>query len=297
MPSPFPGIDPFLEQPSEWHDFHQDLLIRVKGELAPQVRPGYTIKSDDHIFLHELSAEERAEARRVLAGVGDVVVRSGGGGGTSPGGAAIAAPTASRRLPEVAVEEIRVPFLEIRDRRSRVVVTVIELLSPANKRPGGDRDAYLGKRARLLEGGVNLVEIDLLRGGPATPLVDPPPGAFRVLVSRRADVPPDVIVPRPLADVWTWDLRDPIPVVPVPLRPPDPDAVLDIRSAMDEAFDRSFLTDTLYLEPPDPPLPPTDAAWAAGVLADGGFSLPAGFPPAPGGGEDAAPADASPRPA
>ena len=126
---------------------------------------------------------------------------------------------------------------------------------------------------------MNLVEIDLLRGGPATPLVDPPPGAFRVLVSRPADVPPDTVAPRPPADIWTWDLRDPIPVVPVPLRPPDPDAVLDIRAATDETFDRSFLADVLYLAPPGPPLPPAEAGWAADVLKGADIPLPPGFPP------------------
>ena len=286
MPSPFPGIDPFLEKPSDWHDFHQDFLIRIRSLLVPQIRPGYIAKTDDHVFLHELSAEERIEARRVLGGVGDVVVKRNPAGSGSRTGAAVAAPpTASRRLPECGVEEVRVPFLTVQDRDTRAVVTVIELLSPANKRPGGDRDAYLGKRARLLEGGVNLVEIDLLRGGPPTPLEAPPPGDFRVVVSRRADVPPDTIVPRPPADVWVWDLRDPLPVVPVPLRPPDADAVLDLRAAMDRTFEEAGLLDSLYLAPPDPPLPPADAAWAAGVLTGAGFGLPAGFPLPPAAGD------------
>jgi hypothetical protein len=67
-------------------------------------------------------------------------------------------------------EDHRVPFLEIRDRQSRELITVVELLSPANKRAGADREQYMAKREELLKSAAHFVEIDLLRGGRPMPL-------------------------------------------------------------------------------------------------------------------------------
>ena len=278
MPSPFPGMNPFLEKPSDWRDFHGDFIIRLRAQLADQIRPAFIAKTEDHVYLHELSAEERAEARRVLAGIGDVVVKRRGGGAppdeppfASAGGAvaaAVAEPTTRRQLDTVTVVENREPYLRIVDRETREVVTVIELLSPTNKRPGSDRDAFLAKRDRVLASRAGYVEIDLLRGGPPMPMNEEPPGGtYRVVVSRGGNGPAAFWPSRPPADVWLWELRDPLPNVPVPLKSPHPDAVLDLRAALDRTYDEAGFEDYLHLAPPDPPLEGSDAAWAAEVLA------------------------------
>ena len=278
MPSPFPGMNPFLEKPSDWRDFHGDFIIRLRAQLADQIRPAFIAKTEDHVYLHELSAEERAESRRILAGIGDVVVKRQGGNGTfgvSPfepasGGAAaaVAEPTTRRLLDTVTVIEEREPYLRILDRETREVVTVIELLSPTNKRPGSDRDAFLAKRDRVLASRAGYVEIDLLRGGPPMPMnEEPPAGTYRVVVSRGGNGPAAFWPSRPPADVWLWELRDPLPNVPVPLKPPHPDAVLDLRAALDRTYDEAGFEDYLHLTPPDPPLGGDDAAWASEVLA------------------------------
>ena len=279
MPSPFPGMDPFLEKPSDWHSFHQAFCFGMQVHLIPQIRPRYIAKTDEHVFLHELSAEERLSPHRRVAGVGDTVVKAGAGRDPSPAGAVagvIDAPSGLSRLPPPAVEEVRLDYLTLRDRDSREVVTVLELLSPSNKNPGADRAAYLAKRERLLLGGANLVEIDLLRGGPATPLEDPFEGDFRVAVTRpRSAAGATDPFGRHPTEVWVWRLRDRMPKVPVPLRAPDPDAVLDLRAVFDRVYEDTALADYIHESPPDPPLSDDDAAWAAGVLADAGLTPPA----------------------
>ncbi len=129
MPSPFPGMNPYLEQNDTWGDFHTNFIVRMRETLSAHVGPNYFVKIEVQKIMHELSAEER-------------------------------------RQPEMpAVEIERHSALEIRDRRNRRVVTVLELLSPSNKTPGPDRDDYLAKRRQVLAGMTHLVEIDLRRGG------------------------------------------------------------------------------------------------------------------------------------
>src|SRR5437763_717972 len=124
MPSPFPGMNPYLEQEEVWHDFHERFVPAISDALVPQVRPGYIVKIDEHVYIRELPAEER-----YFVGRGDVsITRSGSGAGTATVAGALEAP-AYGRVP-VAVDIERYSYLEIRDRRDRELVTVIELLSP-----------------------------------------------------------------------------------------------------------------------------------------------------------------------
>src|SRR5262249_15239633 len=118
---------------------------------------------------------------------------------------------------ELAAQDVeRVPFLEVRDRHGGGVITLLGLLSPSNKRPGGDGDQSLTKRERLRAGGAHLVEIDLLRGGRTMPAVNRPECTYSVMVSRAEE--------RPRAGFWPIRLRERLPEVPIPLRLPDGDA-------------------------------------------------------------------------
>jgi hypothetical protein len=153
----------------------------------------------------------------------------------------------------------RLGYLEVCDRDDQSVVTVIELLSPANKRPGGDREAYINKRQLLLATDVNFVELDLLRGGPRLPLDQLPECDYYALVSRPAQ--------RPATDVWPVRLRDPLPSVPIPLRPGDPEPLLDLQAALHTAHDRAgYVFSNLYRRPLVPPLSAADAAWAVALV-------------------------------
>ena len=139
------------------------------------------------------------------------------------------------------------------------VVTMIELLSPANKYAGEDRDTYLMKRQAILNSGTSLVEIDLLRGGPRMPFGDPhPPCAYSVMVSRAQD--------RPSVGFWPVQLRDRLPVIPVPVRPDEPEPLVDLQAVLHSVFDAGGYYLDIYRQPITPALPPADAAWADGIL-------------------------------
>ena len=152
----------------------------------------------------------------------------------------------------------RLSYVEIRDRRDRELVTVVELLSPSNKHAGPDREQYLAKRMDILNAPVHLVEIDLLRGGPPLPAAGRPKCSYSVLVSR---------VERRLdAEFWPILLRERLPVIPVPVRSPDPDARLDLQAVLDRIYDDAGYADYIYDGSPRPRLSDKDADWARQFL-------------------------------
>ncbi len=153
----------------------------------------------------------------------------------------------------------RQSFVEVRDRKSRELITVVELLSPANKYAGPDREQYLTKRMELLNGPVHLVEIDLLRGGPPLPAANRPDCSYSVLVSRCES--------RLEADFWPIALRQRLPEIPVPVRSPDPDARLDLQAILDRIYDDAGYADYIYDGTPSPRLGPEDMEWARQLLA------------------------------
>jgi hypothetical protein len=214
MPSPFPGMNPYLEQDDIWHDFHERLIPHISEVIVPQVRPGYIVKLDEHVYIHERSAAEREFLSRAGVSVARGDVPSPARQGTQ----VLEAPVHGR-IP-VAVDVERLSFVEIRDRRDRQLVTVIELLIPSNKRQGPDREQYLAKRRQLLASAVHLVEIDMLRGGPRMPVEGLPDCDYCIVVSR--------VEKRPEVGIWPVRLRDRLPVIPIPLRAPDADARLDL---------------------------------------------------------------------
>lgn len=256
MPSLFPGMNPFLEQDDAWHDFHEQFCMECRALLIPQIEPGYIAKLDEHIYIHELSSQERR-----LLGRGDVTVGAGEQASTSGATATVTnAPAYGRILPAVDVE--RETRIEIRDRRTRQLVTVIEVLSPASKQPGSDRRQCLNKRQSLMESEVHLVEIDLLRGGPRLPVEDLPPCDYYALVSRAEE--------RPQVGIWPLGLHDPLPRIPIPLRAPDPDSELDLQQALHRAYDAGGYRAYIYAGAPTPPLPEVDTAWADELLRSAG---------------------------
>jgi hypothetical protein len=251
MPSPFPGMNPYLEQDDAWHDFHERFLPLVADLLVAQVRPGYIVKIDEHVYVHEVPAEPRHFLGRADLSVG----RSATPGEPRPD-VGLLEPPSQVGLPRLDLE--RLSFVEIRDRRNRELVTVVELLSPSNKRPGADREQYLAKREQVLGSSAHLVEIDLLRGGKPLPLANRPDCAYSVLVSRVED--------RPRAGFWPVGLRSRLPVIPVPLRAPDADARLDLQAIVHRLYDSAGYEDYIYDGVPDPPLAPDDLAWSRALL-------------------------------
>jgi Protein of unknown function (DUF4058) len=258
MASPFPGMNPYLEQDYVWHDFHERFIPLCSEMLVPQVRPGYIVRLDEHVYIHELPADERRRAGRVDVGV----ARLGAEPLAAASTAVFSAPARGKIVPEIDV--VRHSFVEIRDRRNRELVTVIELLSPANKRLGPDREQYLSKRYQLLSSPAHLVEIDLLRGDPRLPLEGLPACAYYVMVSRAEE--------RPHVGLWPMGLHDCLPTIPIPLRAPDPDARLVLEQLIHRLYDAAGYDDYIYTGQPQPPLSDADRAWARDVLKDHRFA-------------------------
>lgn len=152
---------------------------------------------------------------------------------------------------------VPVPYLaiEIRDVAERRLVTVIEILSPENKRGRGFRE-YATKRIEILETDTHLIEMDLLRLGQRIELIgDLPRAAYYVFVSRWTR--------RPNTQVYAIQLRDQLPTIPIPLLPPDPDAQLDLQAALAACFELVGYERLLDYSQTLPELSAEDAAWIA----------------------------------
>ena len=253
MPSPFPGMNPYFEQEDQWHSFHEWITRRMAELLVEKTPERYLVKIDENVYLHELSSEQRRLLGR--PDVQLVEVKTHPLASSASGPALTEAPVYAQ-LPATDLE--RLSTIEIRDGRNRRLITAIEFLSPTNKRPGPDRDLYLAKRARMLHNHVNLVEIDLLRGWPRMPMTGTPECDYLAMVARTGDWP--------RAGIWPIGLRDPLPAIPIPLDPPDPDVKIDLQDLLNRTYDAGGYARFLYDGDPEPPLRPEDAAWASEML-------------------------------
>ena len=241
-------MNPYLEHPSVWHDFHERFLPLAADALGSQVLPRYFVKIDEHLYVHELAEESRR-----LVGRADLSVTQlpSFAESTSAGTKLLIAP-AEVTAAHIDIESIS--YLEILDRETRQVVTVVELLSPSNKLPGSDRDQYVSKARQLMWTNVNLVEIDLLRCGTRVHWVGMSACDYSVVVSRPEQ--------SPRAGLWPIRLRDRLPEIPVPLRPGDADARLDLQQLLHRIYDSAGYGYYIYDRPPEPALSPADAEWA-----------------------------------
>ncbi len=261
MPSPFPGMDPHLEDPGLWPDVHAQLISEVQGELNRQITPRYVARVERRVFILEES-----DPCRDLTLPAVRFIPAGGYAAT------IAGPQLSRDVVpsfEVTTEidqEIVESFVRVYDRRDRSVVTLIELLSPANKTPGSaGRRAYQEKRAEVLAAPAHFVEIDLLRTGTrAFVLQQLPPFEYLVHVSRAR-----VDGGRRRARVWPIPIDKRLPVVPVPLRAGDADAQLDLQRVLNAAYEHArYDLDVNYAGGPVPPVKGEHADWVRSTSRD-----------------------------
>jgi hypothetical protein len=255
MPSPFPGMNPYLESRLVWNDFHARFMTKVAERIGKKIAPNYLVRIEEYLYIHELPENNRTPVGRADVSVHYPTPRPVE---SQAGGTAVAsAPTTVGLPPRIDVE--RIPHLEIRDRQSRAVVSIIELLSPSNKYSGADRDQYLEKQARILGTMTNLVEIDLLRGGPRMPWEEMPPCDYYVVISRGEE--------RSRADFWPIRMRDALPDIPIPLRENEAAPLLELQKVLHEIYDSADYAIEIYRREPEPQLAPEDAAWAKEVLA------------------------------
>ena len=257
MPSPFPGMDPYLEG-SSWMEVHTQLSSEIARQLAPKLRPKYRAVATRRFVMDPPEGVD-IEAADLIP---DVSVSESGAAVYAGREAGIAA--APLRLATVIAAPIPHITIEVRDVAERRLVTAIEVLSPSNKR-GRSRDEYLQKRQRLLRSLSHLMEIDLLRSGRRVPMARPlPPAPYFVFLSRAEC--------RPITEVWPIALDQPLPTVPVPLLEGDADVPLDLQLALASVYDvYGFDLDVDYRKPPEVTLGPEAMAWAEERLRERGL--------------------------
>jgi len=235
MPSPFPGMDPYLEAPDIWPDFHQAVALEISAQLNRTLPLPYYA---------------RLGMRPEIGVIGDEDLQ---------------------RI--IRDEPLRHHFVEIRDAsRGHVLVTLIEIVSPSNKRPGPDRHAYEAKQQEILQSDTSLIELDLLRAG--RPLIG---GPLIIEAAAGLEPRPDYLVAVNRAwqrgadleyELFPIRLEEPLPCIPVPLRKDEPEVPLDLQYTFHQAYDGGpYARGAVdYGAPPDPPLGPDRADWLIGCL-------------------------------
>jgi hypothetical protein len=246
-------MNPYLES-DIWHDFHQRYIPALSAAIVPQVAPDFIVTLEEHVYVHELPDDERVLRVRPDVSVLSAEPRAGEHSSVS----VVTPPEYTLIRPAVDVE--RESYIAIKDRQRRELVCVIELLSPANKRSGPDREAYVSKRDALLRSQAHLVEIDLLRGWERMPAESMPKCDYCIIVSRVEE--------RPRAGVWRIGLREPLPTVPVPLRGSHPDARVNLQEVLHQVYDQAGYRYHIYDNAPEPRLSGDDAAWARQTIGD-----------------------------
>ena len=248
--TPFPGMDPYLEG-EMWMEFHDTLAHEIRGQLLKRLPQKYAALLKRYYAVDAptfgVAAEEGEQGFYPDVHVVRQLKES-----------TVAAPKTIAPVELISPISRRVPLLrvEVREIPGRRLVTVIEILSPVNKRGKGFR-AYLNKRDHLLKSEIHLLEIDLLRAGKRIPFIgELPPASYYVFLSR--------FTRRPRTEVWPVQLRDPLPALPVPLLPPDPGVPLNLQTAAHACFELVGYERLLdYSQrPPPPELSAEDSQWA-----------------------------------
>lgn len=256
MRSSFPGMDPYIEDPAFWPDFHAHFITFWCDHLADHLPEPYEARIGESVNLIQMSPG-------VVKLIYPDVAVSRGRQGPVAGGRGASALLEPVTIPHEILEEVRQTRVEILHRPDRSLVTVLEMLSPANKTGDGFHE-YRSKRKAILLHNVHLVELDLLVGGNRLPHLQPlPKGDYFAFISRADN--------RPNCEVYSWTVRQPLPPIPIPLRAPDPDVILDLQTVFELTFERGRYARSLpYDQPPAAPLSDEDKKWAAEIAANSG---------------------------
>ena len=268
MPSPFPGMDPYLENPVRWPDVHQSFITYIRDAIQPQIRPRYHARIGERVYILEPPHALYPDVLLIGHPVKEPVLVD-----------------VYTRVPEVAVVEEeseapiiltlppvehREPFIEIVHAAGGEVVTVIEVLSPANKTPGKGQRLYHRKQQEILDSAAHLTEIDLLAEGLHTVAISEegraslPPHRYLVSVNRAPE--------KYRFEVYPIPLQRHLPRIRVPLREPDPDVALDLQAVFTRCYDNGGYADFVdYRQPPSVTLSPEEAAWVDGLLKGKGL--------------------------
>ncbi|MDY6936806.1 MAG: DUF4058 family protein [Cyanobacteriota bacterium] len=254
MPSPFPGMDPYLEG-YLWPDVHSALANKIRQQLVPLLRPKYTARLEVYlaedpspegelgILYPDVEVLETPDRQRSLPTTGETANRRT---------LTITPPTLA--LPVVQAMPVRLTRVEIRDTANNRLVTSIEILSPVNKREPG-LTVYRQKRQRLYQANVHLLELDFLRRG-TRPFAQPrlPDVSYCIALTRARGKQ---------IEIWPLELATVLPVVPVPLQNSDADVPLDLQSVFTAIYDEAAydLSVDYSQTPPPPALSEAETKW------------------------------------
>jgi hypothetical protein len=273
MPSPFPGMDPYLEAPDIWPDFDDRMAEQMSRDLNRLLpRPYYArlvMRPEIGIVGEEIEGRIVPDVA-VVRSVPPKAASGAAGLALADRPRADVSPSVRMRVPS---EPLRHHFVEIRDgSRGHALVTLIETVSPSNKRPGPDRRAYEAKQQDVLASDTSLVELDLLRAG--EPLV----GGPRISeAAGRLEPRPDYVVGVSRAwqrgaeldyELFPVRLENPLPCISVPLREGEPEVPLDLQYVFDEVYDGGpYARGAVdYGVAPDHPIRPDLPGWLAECL-------------------------------
>lgn len=262
MASPFPGMDPYIEAPRIWSDFHNGLADELRAVLNRRIRPAYFAALTPYVTYDTIEVTQRTSETKTHGIYPDVGIWKG----TAPQLGGVAVADLIESTPVESMVSLEVPLelfsVEIRTAGDEILVTSIEILSPVNKQRS--HDAYLDyqrKRRDLLRSSAHLLELDLLRGGIRPPLQQSVPEApYYVMLSKATD--------RPHVKVWPIALNAHLPVLPVPLLEPDPDVLIDLGMIVASVYERGGYDMRIdYGQPvPPPALDEQSAAWVKRLL-------------------------------
>ncbi|MBV7328219.1 DUF4058 family protein [Chloroflexi bacterium TSY] len=244
MQSPFPGMDPYLEDRELWRSFHHNLATEIARQLNPLIVPKYFADVEVHTVLREVGISMETHSQYPDTSIYEVQPDA-----TTIGASSVALLDAPmERVVEIPEPE-KIRTVKVFEAASKSLVTSVEILSPVNKIGEGLQE-YRTKRSRLMRSDVHLIEIDLLRRGtrPGPELEMPPLETDYVVLVNRADS--NI---RRISKIWPVALNQSLPAIPVPLVDPDPDVVLDLANVL-----RSIQADFYYPQRIDytQPIPP-----------------------------------------
>ena len=244
MPSPFPGMDPFLEHPVFFPGLHGRFHVYMSEMLQASLPAPYFAEIHERLWVETSARYVEPDTNVIHGGL------------------------------EIADDERRETYVEIRTRLpegGERVVTVIEVLSLSNKTPSEKgRELYLEKQREVLASPIHLVEIDLLRGGEhTTPMLrerlEQKAGPFDYHVSvHRFDQPGRFFI-------YPWQLETPLPEIAIPLLPGDREVPLDLQAVFTRCYDTGPYHRRVLYDPARivPPLPETKTQWVRQILGCG----------------------------
>ncbi len=251
MPSPFPGVDPYLEHPDFWPGIHNLLISEIARFLSPQLRPKYLVYLEVRMY-------ETIDDNLSVIGIPEIE--------TTTSSVAVAAPNTPTQPITVTLPmpyQVQEGYLEIRERGNEELITVIEILSPSNKRTGKGRQMYEEKREEILSSRTHLIEINLLRRGQKMPVIgNDIESHYNVLVCRGNR--------RPKADLYAFNVQNPMPAFPLPLRSGDTEPVINLQELFTQIYDIASYDLKIDYRNWEviPALSEADIIWADGLLRD-----------------------------